>query len=61
MCRFKFRRYTRNIKYKYRTYEMVRDMCNTENTNLYKLGLVESAPISNAQYLCVKLNMVIMA
>ena len=61
MCRFKFRRYTRNIKYKYKTYEMVRDMCNTKNTNLCKFGLDKSASVSNAQHLCVKLNMVIMA
>ena len=61
MCRFKFRRYTRNIKYKYKTYEMVRDMCNTENTNLCKLGLNKSTSVSNAQYLCAKLNIVIKA
>lgn len=41
---------------------MVRDMCETVSHNLYMaLGCSESASVSNAQYLCVKFNMVIEA
>ena len=41
---------------------MVRDMCETVSHNLYMAwGLSESASVSNAQKLCVKLNMVMKA
>lgn len=41
---------------------MVRDMCETVSHNLYMaFGRSESASVSNAQNLCVKLNMAIKA